>query len=266
MRGHTNAIHQAGFSPDGKKIITASEDTTVKIWDVTTGKLLLDLEGYVEGVFSAAPATFSSDGKRIVTMSSDTTAKIWDAESGKLLLEKTSADETLLNLTPSLRSPDGKKTIIIIDKTVQIKGRCYRKAIAEMKGHADVIREARFSQNGKFILTSSLYTPTKTWDAGTGQLLADLSSLQDDSNEEGSIAAFSPIENKIVTPVPGSNTARIWDVVTGKQLAELKGHEEDVTAAQFSPDGKKIITASLDGTAKIWDAASGTLLQDFKRQ
>lgn len=264
MIGHNKAIHHASFSPDGKKIITASEDTTVKIWEAASGKLLLELEGYVEGVFSAAPATFSPDGKNIVTIASDSTVKIWDAVSGNLLVEKAMAGETLFNSAHSVLSPDGKKTVTIIDKTVQAKDLATGKVIAEMKGHADIINEARFSPNGKFIVTNNLYTPAKTWDAGTGQLLATLNGQQDDSNEEGNGAAFSPVENKMVTFAPGSGTASIRDVATGTVLAELNGHEEEITAAQFSADGKKIITASLDGTAKIWDAASGILLLNLK--
>ena len=266
MSGHFKTIYHASFSPDGKKIITASEDTTVKIWNASSGTLLLDLEGYVEGVFSAAPAKFSADGKRIVTISGDSTVKIWDAVSGGLLSEKPRADEIFFNVTTSGLSPNGKKAFTSKSKTVQISDVATGKLLAEMKGHADFISDARFSSNGKYIFTTNFYTPAKTWDAGTGQLLADLSSQQENSYEEGNSAAFSPDETKIVTWAPGSETARIREVVTGTELAELKGHDDEITAARFSPDGKKIITASLDGTAKIWDAASGTVLLDLKEK
>ena len=71
-------------------------------------------------------------------------------------------------------------------------------------------------------------------------------------------AIFSPDGKKIVT-TSSDNTARIWDVNTGKILSNLIGHTDEVTSATFSPDEKKIVTLSYDNTARIWDAASGKL-------
>ena len=71
----------AAFSPDGKRIVTASEDKTARLWDAETGKPIGEpLTGHTDGVSSAA---FSPDGKRIVTASADKTARLWDAETGK---------------------------------------------------------------------------------------------------------------------------------------------------------------------------------------
>ena len=68
------------FSPDGKRIVSGSEDKTVKVWDAATGQETLTLKGHTGAVTSVA---FSPDGKRIVSGSEDKTVKVWDAATGQ---------------------------------------------------------------------------------------------------------------------------------------------------------------------------------------
>jgi WD40 repeat protein len=75
-------------------------------------------------------------------------------------------------------------------------------------------------------------------------------------------AAFSPDGARIVTASAdammfGDNTARLWDGVTGAEIAVLRGHESSVNSAAFSPDGARIVTASADTTARLWDGVTG---------
>ena len=74
--GHTDYVNSAVYSPDGRSIVTASDDNTARIWDAVTGKLLHSLEGHTSWVRSAV---YSPDGRSIVTASLDNTARIWDA-------------------------------------------------------------------------------------------------------------------------------------------------------------------------------------------
>ncbi len=71
------------YSPDGKRLATASDDKTAKVWDAESGKELLTLRGHSGYVYGVA---YSPDGKRLATASADQTAKVWDAETGKELL------------------------------------------------------------------------------------------------------------------------------------------------------------------------------------
>ena len=82
LTGHSDWIISVAFSPDGQRIVTASEDQTAKVWDAASGTNLLTLRGHTSEIMSVA---FSPDGQRIVTGSSDKTAKVWDAASGKEL-------------------------------------------------------------------------------------------------------------------------------------------------------------------------------------
>ncbi len=79
LKGHTDHIGSAYFSPDGKDIVSASWDRTIKIWDFTHGIVKHSLEGHTNYVDSAS---FSFDGKRIVSASWDKTIKVWDSHTG----------------------------------------------------------------------------------------------------------------------------------------------------------------------------------------
>jgi WD40 repeat protein len=85
-------VTSAAFSPDGSRIVTASRDGTVRIWDAATAREIAVLRGHDGSVISAA---FSPDGLRIVTASGDETARMWDAHlqtmSAELLLTEACA-------------------------------------------------------------------------------------------------------------------------------------------------------------------------------
>src|SRR5262249_44014012 len=105
----------AAFSPDGTRIVTASDDKTVRIWDATTGKEITVLRGHDEAVLFAA---ISRDGRRVVTASADKTARIWDLATGKEIAVL-NGHETVVGLADF--SPDGTRVVTASDdKTARI--------------------------------------------------------------------------------------------------------------------------------------------------
>jgi WD40 repeat protein len=109
-------VCSAAFSPDGKRIVTASEDKTARVWDAATGQPIGEpLYGHEDFVTSAA---FSPDGARIVTASSDNTARVWDAASGEMLRELKGHGGTVAS---AAFSPDGARIVTASwDKTAVV--------------------------------------------------------------------------------------------------------------------------------------------------
>ena len=80
MRGHKNTIRSVAFGPDGRRIVSASQDQTVWLWDGVTGRPIAPFGGHTESVWNAI---FSPDGRRVITASADQTLRLWDAMSGE---------------------------------------------------------------------------------------------------------------------------------------------------------------------------------------
>jgi WD40 repeat protein/uncharacterized caspase-like protein len=252
--GHTSNVILAIFSPDGKKILTASWDGTTKIWDGLTGKLLVDLVGHRSSITSA---NFSPDGKRVVTASRDSTSILWDATTGKVLGNMANHTQIVNSANFSL---DGKKILTTSwDGTTKIWDALTCSLLINMEGHKSGVTDANFSPDGKRVVTASDDKTAKFWDAETGELLHSLEGHKDGVNS----AVFSPDGKRVVT-ASDDNTAKFWDAETGKLLHNLEGHTDRVESAIFSSDGNKVVTASRDETAKLWNVATGKLLHSLE--
>lgn len=253
IAGHTERIRSAEFSPDGKRIVTASFDHTARLWDATTGREILQLKGHADRLRSAA---FSADGRHIVTAAHDKTARIWDAATGRQLMQ-------LDGHTDAVRSaefsPDGSRVVTgSYDQTARIWDVASGKQLELLSGHTSQVTAAMFSPDGSRVLTASQDRTARIWDAATGKQLVLLSGHTGQLTSAG----FSPDGRRVVT---GSydKTARIWDVATGQQLTQLSGHTQLLEHAEFSRDGARILTVSDDKTARIWDADTGRQLALF---
>ena len=201
-------VRSAAFSPDGQRIVTASNDKTARIWDATTGKQLSVLSGHDEAVRTAA---FSPDGQWIVTASADKTARIWDAHTAKLLRVLIGHDDLVWS---AAFSPDGRRIVTAsIDETARIWDAVTAKQLNVLSGHSDDIWWAAWSPDGQRIVTASTDRTSRIWDAVKGVQLTILTGHSDDVLS----AAWSPDGQQIIT-ASSDLTVRIW---TADVLADL---------------------------------------------
>ena len=252
LKGHTQMITSAEFSPDGKYIITGSCDQTAKVWDAESGRELLTIRGHCDMIQSVG---FSPDGRRIVTGSADRTVKVWEFSIGRDLL---TFDGQSLRM--GALSRDGKSIVTAgEDSGAKLWDTSSGRELLTFEGHAKEFRGLAFSPDGRLVAGVSPDDTGTVWEATSGR---ELLSLKGVDGSRG-LVSFAPDGQRILTggcDVP----AKVYNTADGRDILVLRGHKRGVLAAACSPNGQQIATGGYDKTVKIWDARTGAELHMFK--
>ncbi len=146
-----------------------------------------------------------------------------------------------------------------------------RRELTVLRGHTGGVDSAAFSPDGARILTGSWDGTARIWDTASGETILVLHG----HSRLIASAAFSPDGTRILTedgrplrtslgqPINSDQAVRIWDAATGTEIATLSVPEEALPFAAFSPDGERVVTASLEG-ARVWDVESGNMLAHMR--
>ncbi len=257
-------------SPDGRRVLTVSNDKIARVWDAASGRQVAELKGHQEEIGSAA---FSSDGTLVVTSSLDLTARVWDAASGRELVAlHTQAGEFEFHgvvISPNRRRivtvayAFGAATARLWDATsgreiATLRGQDAESATAPDKSRHNEVYFAAFSPDGARIVTASSDGTARVWDSTSGIEIATLEGHEGPVNS----ASFSPDARRVVT-ASSDGTARVWDARSGREIATLSGHQKWVTNAGFSPDGTHLVTNAQDDTVRFWEPTFGRLLTEL---
>ena len=234
------------YSPDGKTIVTASGDGTLRIWDPASGQQMCLLSGHADFVNAC---DYSPDGEKIVSCASDRTLRIWDLRLAR------SSDEPVKHrdfVTAGCFSRDGRYAVSASwDATVRLWDGETGAAAGVLYGHEDEVYDCTISPDGRQIASVSWDGRLNLWRSkGTNLMRQEIRKVRKWMNS----CPFSPDGRFIATGGPDGRLW-IWDVRSGRKLATLRGHRYDVRNVHWSPDSQQLLSESSDAV-KLWDIPS----------
>jgi WD40 repeat protein len=245
--GHTAVVSGVAVTPDGKQAVSGAYDTTVKVWDLETGRALRTLKGHSQAVNSVA---LTPCGKRVISASVDDTLKVWDLKTGQALLtlQGHSSDVNGVAVTG-----DGKLAVSASnDRTLKVWDLETGRALRTLEGHSDWVEGVAVTADGKRAVSASRDNTLRLWELETGHTLC---SLKGHSGAVFGVAVTA--DGKRAISASSDQTLMVWDLETGLDLLTLKGHSSAVMAVAVTGDATRAVSASTDGTLKLWDLETG---------
>ncbi|MHC5765564.1 MAG: protein kinase domain-containing protein [Nostoc sp.] len=280
LRGHSSMVHAIAISPDGQFLASGSNDNTIKLWQVGTGKLVRQLgrwssshSSMVNSVaFSPISSNLSYQGESgksagvadlnrgiLASGSWDNTIKLWDVNTGKEIRTLTGHTNWVNSVA---FSPDGKFLASgSADCTIKLWQVHTGIEIQTFTGHSDPVSSVAYSprtpatnsQDRQLVASGSNDYTIKLWQIYTSRNIYTLTGHSFFVN----CIAFSK-NGEIIASGSGDNTVKLWHVNTGREIRTLTGHSDSVWSVAFSQDGQFLASGSWDNTIKLWHIHSGT--------
>jgi WD40 repeat protein len=269
-------LSSASFSPDSKYVVTTSADKTVRVWNVDDGTEISLLLGHSRAVNSAA---FSSDGKLLLTAGDDQTVREWPLEfegrpkaSGMVLPHMAGVSSAAFN-------SDGTDVITSSQDEITLRsvGGKFPPVTFIVGNDRIRVADAVFSPNNQHIVAASgnqihffdvEELRKKALEIGRKQNLTPQSihrlrvlkpnhslALEQNSGAVFTVAYSPDKDKKLIVAATEDGKAVVWDADTKTAVGQIV-HDNMVTSAVFSPDGKSILTACVDGYLRIWNAGN----------
>jgi WD40 repeat protein len=252
---HLGPVRAVAFGPEGRTLLTGSEDKTARLWELPApeaGGTMLRKSAMLSAM------AFSQDGRTVVTGSGQRFRKgpgavqVWDCDTGMTRGVTMPYLAVVWSVAISrddqrVLGGDGLGLACLWNTSTGLPVGAPRK-------HDAPVSAAALSPDGRTALTGSWEGVARLWDIKTGRQVGE--PLEERPRIEA--VAFNPDGESVLTG-GGDNCARLWEAVSGKPRGVVLRHEAEVTAVAFSQDGNAIATGSADRTARVWDAVGNPL-------
>ncbi len=294
---HKSEINCLVWHPDGKRIISSSSDTTIRLWDTASGKLLREgweymlestcLAWHPDGerlacgnkdntiqLLHMATGTllrewqghtdeitclaWHPDGKRLASGDAKGTMQLWDTESSGFLREWQGHTHAVTCLA---WHPDGKRLASggSLDNKICLWDTTSSALLREWRGNMHKVTCLAWHLYGKHLISGDMDNKIRLWDAAGNNIVWEREGYADN------VKCFAwHSDGKCLAFGDAQGTMRLRDTVSGDLLQEWQGPANWINCLAWHPDGKRLASGSVDKTVRLWDAASGALLREWQ--
>jgi WD40 repeat protein len=299
LYGHTDSILTLAISPDGKYVVSGSQDKTIKVWNLEA-EVIQRTHNEHQGLVNAVALT--KDEKHIISNSGWATPhssrKLWNLLTGEYLRdfnEEIYDTSILLGYLQSRGISDPLQSVVLVPNSKLavswiVHGSPFREipypnsigvynsetweSLYILQRHKDEIDAVTVSPDGRLAISGSRDNTLKIWNlkkTSVWQIWCLIKKIFKGTSELRTLHGHKDrVVSVAVTPdsqyvVSGSwdQTIKVWNLRTGKELRTISGHKDHVNTVAFTPDGRYIVSGSQDKTLKLWDIKTGTMLGTF---
>ncbi|KAJ3313821.1 hypothetical protein HDU76_002532 [Blyttiomyces sp. JEL0837] len=286
--GHILPVNTVAITKDGKKVISGGADTTLRVWDLDTGRLEQTLEGHTDEVTSVVVGVSAGGRVKVVSGSRDATVRIWDLATG---VQENVVNASKEPITCVAITSDGS-TIYAGSDDLTVKAWNFKtlKHLHTLEGHDEGIISIAISPDSRRLVSSAYDMTLRLWDltnvdkpplkiSGHWDYVSSLAMADDGTSfvtasydktirifgfdgrcertltgrtDELYCVAVMAGQGQIVSG-GADNSLYFWNLDTGTCDMSMAGHTGKINAIAVAPDGLKVVSASHDGTVRVWD-------------
>jgi len=270
--GHAAPVRSLAWNPDGRRIISASGEKTIHIWDAQTGNNLLIFNDISDAVLFTG---WSADGRYVATVGGDMQVRIWDFTTNLLAAVYSGHVGSTISAfawSPSLAAP--LLATAASDGSVHVLEAPGARPLAIYRGHSAAISALAWSPDGTMLVSGSADGSVQVWQAATGARLATYSEPGQATGVSGVVWSPATLGSLLGLPQgenqSGSRIAcgradgliQMWHVATSREVLAYR-HSAPVRLLAWSPTSRRFAYASDDATVLVWDTVTNLRLITF---
>ena len=258
LPGHQASVNAIAVSPDGQTLASGSQDKTVSLWSLKTGKQIFTFFGQAGEVCTVA---ISPDGKTLVAGGFDNTITSWQLETKALVCSffQRNSPYSHLGFVSSIVFSQDQKIIASAsgDRTIKLWGGWTGELKRTLNGHLDTVWSVAITPDGQTIASGSADKTIRLWSVDSYQPPRILTGHSD----WVTAVAISPDGNTLAS---GSTdgTIKLWNLPTGELLRTIDGESSAIFSIAISPDGNTLASGSKK-VVKLWQIKTGELIQNL---